>query len=53
MNATTISEKNHEFEREQGGIYVRMWREEKEMLNYIITYVELESQKGIIKSLIY
>lgn len=36
MHERTINEKSHEFKREQGKVYGRVWRQEKERGNNII-----------------
>ena len=40
MHVPTIhgEKRNHEFEREQGGVYVRVWREARVKENGVIYY---------------
>lgn len=39
--ATSNDRRGHEFEREQGGLYGRLWRKEKEGGNHIIYFQKI------------
>lgn len=44
---TTISEKGgHEFGRDQGGVYERVWREERERRNEVIIMSKILNKKS-------